>query len=326
MGAVSFFLRFSFAILFWGSSVLARNHRRPPPTFPHGLSPTPRLRERQAATPTATNADAPINFETFPDLECASYCIPTDEFNWSECPITEVPCKSNPKKKCPTVDHTCYCSQPEPLYPAYYCNWFEYFQLEDWYSDQCPETPKINFDGLPSCAQQCMRDAVSNFGCVSFTRNCFCEEEWLFGCGDSCNSKDKQQILLWYGGQCLLSADEVADLDLIDPSSTPAAASISGTNPSSTGDTKNGPGIALAVHHKLHWYEIYGLIMVVLTIIFVSTIYCFIWKAEVKDIWKNNKIRIARSKHASRNVSTEKLSSPRKSKESTRKSVEKASA
>ncbi|KAK6542643.1 hypothetical protein TWF694_006586 [Orbilia ellipsospora] len=329
MGAASFILRFSFALLLLNSAVLAGRPHRKPPAFSKGESPAPpRLRERQAATPTATSTDPgkPISWDTFPYVsedDCTSYCVITDDYNYIGCEPTEVPCTNDPKKKCTTVDHACFCNNPTALDCGYYCDWFDYFRLEDWFSDVCPEVPKINFDGLPRCAQQCMRTAVSNWGCVSFTRSCFCEEQWLFGCGDSCNSKDKQQILSWYGTQCLLTPDEVTALDLIDPSASAASATFGSASATSSGDPKDGPGVFQSGHHKLKWYEIYGLIMFLLTLIFVTTLYVFIWKAEVKDIWKNNKARVARSKHASRNASVEKLSSPRKSKESARKSIEK---
>ncbi|EPS37928.1 hypothetical protein H072_8497 [Dactylellina haptotyla CBS 200.50] len=309
MGRSSIFLRLSLILLAINPLVSAgRKHKRPGvvPQFVH-KNPTPAalVRARQQATD-----KQPVSYEDFPaDLEYADYCLITKNQNYIGCDATTAPCKHS-DKTCTYVDHDCFCDNPTVLACAWYTSWFDYFKIEDWFSDQCPEVPKIDFSGLPACAKTCLVQAVTDYGCVSYTRNCFCVEGWLWGCGDSCNDADKQQVLTWYGDQCLLTPSEVEDLDLINPAATSQAA---GFNAPDNGGTQaksdeNGPGTYRLGHRKLHWYEIYGLIMFLLTLVFVTTMYGFIWKSKYK-VYKKNQVYLNRSV----NPSSEKLSSTRKS-------------
>ncbi|KAK6342154.1 hypothetical protein TWF730_001633 [Orbilia blumenaviensis] len=243
------------------------------------------LRPRQQ--PTDTSRLPAISFEDFPDHFCATfYCLPTKTENPFDCESSEIPCAKDPSQTCTVLDHQCFCSQPSALYCAWYCGWFEWFQIEDWYSDVCPEVPKINFDGLPSCAQECMIDETTSYGCVSHTRSCFCSKDSLYGCTDKCDTTEKKlQVIDWYATQCTLAPSSVSYLYTSVTMSASSAALTSqtqttGASPSPTGPDNLGPGIYKIPNRKLKWYEIYGLAMFLLTVTFVASVYLFLITAQ----------------------------------------------
>ncbi|KAF3915110.1 hypothetical protein ABW20_dc0100597 [Dactylellina cionopaga] len=307
MHSSSNFLRLSFIFYIITPFVSARGiNNRPGPDLWQRSPPAPvQLEARQQPQ---GQSQAPVSFEFYPDSSCASYCLPTKNpsDDYIGCPPITIPCKKDPSKKCTGVDHACFCTKPRVLNCAWYCDWFEWFKVEDWYSDECPEVPKINYDGLPACARECLIDELTAYGCVSNTRNCFCTKQYLFGCPDRCDPGDKQKILSWFGEQCLLNPEQVSALELIDPASATAAAVTFTPSADSTGDAAkstltDGPGSFRPTRRKLKWYEIYGLIMFLVTGIFVSTVYFFVFKAEYK-IHRKRKQELEISLDASRNA------------------------
>ncbi|KAF3937550.1 hypothetical protein ABW19_dt0203398 [Dactylella cylindrospora] len=270
-----------------------------------GKPPTAVLNRRQEAS-SSPQYTGVVSFEKYPDLYCASDCLLTD---YIPCETTTVPCESDSSQDCTVVEKSCYCNDATVMICAWWwCDWFNWFIVEDWYSDVCPEVPKVNFDGLPHCARECMIDEMSSNGCVSYTRNCLCLAGSLFGCPEKCSSEaDKQQVLSWYGQQCLLDAETLSEFSSVlvgtatfdlstslPPPTGTGGNSPSGTEESRVTNTEAGPGGYKDSGRKLKWYEIYGLTIVLITIVFVSTVYFFIWKAEFKTYRKDRVKRKAR--------------------------------
>jgi hypothetical protein len=79
---------------------------------------------------------------------------------------------------CTELTKICFCNALAPLNCARSdCTGDAWYELEDWFSTQCPGQPKlVSFDpGIPLEARACVRTWIVPQRCnASITRNCFC--------------------------------------------------------------------------------------------------------------------------------------------------------
>ena len=130
-------------------------------------------------------ANANIDFETFP--ECGrSACFPF-HFSALGCAVS-------------APDSTeCFCTSRAPVNcSAEACTGSEWYEVEDWFAQQCETVPVATLAGIPSCARRCVRDALIPSHCkAKLTENCFCRVETavksLRGClKDGCGVDEEE--------------------------------------------------------------------------------------------------------------------------------------
>ncbi|KFA71236.1 hypothetical protein S40288_10849 [Stachybotrys chartarum IBT 40288] len=134
----------------------------------------------------------------------------------------------------------CYCDLQTGLYCAWPCNWAEWFEVEDWFSDHCPGSPAVtlDFSGLPDCARGCFDDETFDTGCITQSSNCFCAWGDLFGCHENCGSDEElSQIESWLRGACNLDVESATNAlrdgffmisdDVVEPTRAPSPSTTS---------------------------------------------------------------------------------------------------
>ncbi|KAE8445077.1 hypothetical protein EG329_013792 [Mollisiaceae sp. DMI_Dod_QoI] len=196
---------FTMIILFQLSAVIAAQD--------FNLAPTPPLNLNTRQT-SVTDLIDPV---TMPYCEASSCWHYGDYPPPAICPLVTGPCANdsdssiNDGDKCgPSQYHRdCYCSLKTGLYCAWSCSWTTWWETEDWFAAECPNSAAItmDFSGLPSCARDCINDATFGYGCLTESSNCFCSNGDLFGCHDNCHSAGEwQQIENWLKDTCNISS------------------------------------------------------------------------------------------------------------------------
>jgi len=161
----------------------------------------------------------------------------------------------------------CYCNLKTGLHCAWSCSWTSWWETENWFAKVCLESPalKLDFSSLPSCARQCLDDAIFEYGCLTQSSNCFCARGDLFKCHEkSCSAGDWIAIENWLRDTCSLDAAK-ARMALEQGTFTIGAA----TSASETAATETrvlGPP-SLPPRQPPTWDEIFMFVILPLTII-----------------------------------------------------------
>jgi hypothetical protein len=237
-----------------------------------------------------------IDFSTFP------YCAQSHLLNfWTGCDASTftglcdpVACPSGSTAssnstndlECITTD--CFCKQSAPIQCGWECGWGSWYNFEDWFSTTCPDALTVDFSNLPSCVRQCLPDQYIIYGCITLSSSCLCITPETFGCATACDTASNKTINSWFTDMCGPDVGAVADV----PGSEDDGAAASTTTASSP--TPSRSGVVQRVHPKapIHWYEIWAIVIVCLTVLALVTgwlMYKIVW-------WKSHQFHPVPSK------------------------------
>ncbi|OAP54247.1 hypothetical protein AYL99_11348 [Fonsecaea erecta] len=177
------------------------------------------------------------------------------------------PFGSAPENACKPVrastqlyNRSCYCALKDPLYCAWSCTWWEWMATEDWFMDECgPDSDKLLYDGLPACAQRCLRPALVYYGCVTEGRNCFCIHGSLFNCQSNCHKESEvTAIQNWLVGQCGVSA-------ALGKKGAEHGVFYGSTDDDS--ESRDSPVLFQTKRKELKWYEIFAIVLLCISVL-----------------------------------------------------------
>ena len=83
---------------------------------------------------------------------------------------------------CPTFTKSCFCNVKAPVNcSSTNCTDGNWYAVEDWYDELCPNPPIVTLSDMPQCSRKCIREALIPRYCQSqLTRNCFCRLQSVF--------------------------------------------------------------------------------------------------------------------------------------------------
>ncbi|KEY74742.1 hypothetical protein S7711_10960 [Stachybotrys chartarum IBT 7711] len=155
------------------------------------------------------SADDFIDITTMP-VECGTVgCESYSEPSLDACLPSEDLCPDNGCGPQLYV-RDCYCNLQTGIYCAWACPWDPWFAMEDWFAESCPGSPAVTLDlsGLPTCARECLYDAIFESGCLTLSSNCFCAIGELFDCHSGCRtSEELSQLADWLQFACSIDDD-----------------------------------------------------------------------------------------------------------------------
>ncbi|KAL2072193.1 hypothetical protein VTL71DRAFT_11536 [Oculimacula yallundae] len=202
-------------------------------------------------------APAVIDFKTMPTC-AAYYCEKTDFTGLCEpvaCPSAGPEADS---KDC--IEKDCFCKLKFPMNCGWTaCSWGDWFSFEDWFSATCPDAFKVDYTGLPKCAQSCLPDQYMIYGCITQSRSCLCQGQKTFGCASKCDEASNKTINGWFTDMCgtpidvtTVASEEDEDGDDDAPPSQPS-----------------GKHAVQRIRPKadIHWYEYLAIVIGSLTIL-----------------------------------------------------------
>ncbi|KIW31333.1 uncharacterized protein PV07_02990 [Cladophialophora immunda] len=158
-------------------------------------------------------------------------------------------------------NRSCYCSLKDPLYCAWsFCTWWDWMATEDWFVKECgPGSDDLSYDGLPACAQGCLRQKLVYYGCITEGRNCFCIHGSLFDCQSNCHKESEiTAIKDWLTDQCGVSA-------ALAQKGVDTGVFYGSTD--DTSESRQSPLIYRPKRKKLKWYEIFAIVLLCLSFV-----------------------------------------------------------
>ncbi|KAH7369824.1 hypothetical protein BKA65DRAFT_487090 [Rhexocercosporidium sp. MPI-PUGE-AT-0058] len=151
------------------------------------------------------------------------------------------------------------------------CDWGDWYNFEDWFTEACPDALKVDYSGLPSCIKSCLPDQYMIYGCITQGRSCLCQKQNTFGCALKCDEASNKTINGWFTDLCGAPVDVTTSEDWDDD--VPPTATHTGT--------------VQRVRPKapIHWYEYVAIVIGSLTVL-ALIVWC------VLNIRLSNKIRV----------------------------------
>ncbi len=89
---------------------------------------------------------------------------------------------------CTQFSLSCFCNALAPINcAAKNCTGNNWYAVEDWFDQQCPNPPNVTLVTLPECSRACIRDAlIPQYCAAQLSRTCFCRLQTQFMGLESC--------------------------------------------------------------------------------------------------------------------------------------------
>ncbi|KAF2202162.1 hypothetical protein GQ43DRAFT_462606 [Delitschia confertaspora ATCC 74209] len=211
---------------------------------------------------TTVTSDHLIDPRTIPTEDCTgTSCYYDDKLPDQICPVDVSQCTSN-SSNCGMYHSDCYCKLKTGLRCAWPCRWWSWMKVEDWFFDQCPDSPAIDLEKAPSCASGCLDEKLVDYGCLTKNTNCFCIQGGLFGCQEKCRGHGRDQLKSWLVDTCNIT-----------PAQAEAGVFTGDFSTTMEGNSVREPIFTPRKKKKLRWYEI----MAITLASFSGVVASFFW-------------------------------------------------